>query len=242
MSQRDDATNGETCPMCVPSKAAIDAEIERLSPHGHYPTAPTGMTERELLQQMAIFMSRGTYPLCARSETAATVGEVIGHKEMGLALVQWSDNGLRPIGTKVYAAPQGNRDSRSSEQSTGYSKPEVEGLANLREQQRNGNVTPAVAAPSNEVLMRMMAAWNDTFGSPLTRYAAMYKVAVESFAPSATVTSDLEQEKDAMEDQLLSARGTETFLLDLLAQCRTYLLGVGSESVRESLLKKLESI
>lgn len=65
---------------------------------------------------------------------------------------------------------------------------------------------------------------------------------LEASAPSATVTSDLEQEKDAMEDQLLSARGTETFLLDLLAQCRTYLLGVGSESVRESLLKKLESI
>lgn len=41
------------------------------------------------------------------------------------------------------AEPQGNRDSRSSEQSTGYFKPEGEGLANLREQQRNGNVTPA---------------------------------------------------------------------------------------------------
>jgi hypothetical protein len=47
----------------------------------------------------------------------------------------------------INAAPQGNRDSRSSEQSTGYIKPEAEGVAPLREQQRNGNVTPAVAAP-----------------------------------------------------------------------------------------------
>lgn len=29
---------------------------------------------------------------------------MVGHKEMGLALVQWLDNGLRPIGTKVYSA------------------------------------------------------------------------------------------------------------------------------------------
>ena len=33
--------------------------------------------------------------------------------------------------------------------------------------------------PANEVLLRMMKAWNETLGSPLTRYAAMYKIAVE---------------------------------------------------------------
>ena len=36
----------------------------------------------------------------------------------------------------------------------------------------------AVEAP-NEVLLQMMAAWNDTFGSPLTRYQAMYLIAAE---------------------------------------------------------------
>lgn len=33
------------------------------------------------------------------------IGEVIGHEQKGLALVQWDDNGLRPVGMKVYAAP-----------------------------------------------------------------------------------------------------------------------------------------
>lgn len=38
--------------------------------------------------------------------TVMPIGEVIGHKEMGLALVQWKDSGIRPIGTLLYAAPQ----------------------------------------------------------------------------------------------------------------------------------------
>ena len=33
------------------------------------------------------------------------IGEVVGHKDFGLALVQWKDGGLRPIGTLLYAAP-----------------------------------------------------------------------------------------------------------------------------------------
>lgn len=40
------------------------------------------------------------------------IGEVIGHKEMGLALVQWSDAGLRPIGTKLYEVSQAKRKNR----------------------------------------------------------------------------------------------------------------------------------
>ena len=35
----------------------------------------------------------------------AAIGEVVGHKEFGRAIVEWFDNGLRPIGMKVYAAP-----------------------------------------------------------------------------------------------------------------------------------------
>lgn len=41
-----------------------------------------------------------------RSAEQFAIGEVMGHEQKGLALVQWNDNGLRPIGMKVYAAPQ----------------------------------------------------------------------------------------------------------------------------------------
>lgn len=36
------------------------------------------------------------------AKTPRRIGEVVGHKEMGLGLVQWSDSGLRPIGTPIY--------------------------------------------------------------------------------------------------------------------------------------------
>lgn len=32
------------------------------------------------------------------------IGEVMGHDQKGLALVQWHDNGLRPVGMQVYGA------------------------------------------------------------------------------------------------------------------------------------------
>lgn len=43
--------------------------------------------------------------------------------------------------------------------------------------------------PSNEVLLAMMDAWNNTFGSPLTRYAAMYRIAVDHAQPSHEATT-----------------------------------------------------
>lgn len=39
------------------------------------------------------------------------------------------------------------------------------------------SATSAAPSPGTDVLHRMMAAWNDTFGSPLTRYEAIYKIA-----------------------------------------------------------------
>jgi hypothetical protein len=35
----------------------------------------------------------------------AAIGEVVGHETFGRALVYWYDEGLRPIGMKLYAAP-----------------------------------------------------------------------------------------------------------------------------------------
>lgn len=46
-----------------------------------------------------------------------------------------------------------------------------------------------IPEPTNDTLMLMMAAWNDTLGSPLTRYAAMYRIA----AVHAIVRSELQQ-------------------------------------------------
>lgn len=34
----------------------------------------------------------------------AHIGEVLRHEKLGRALVQWTDNGLRPVGMKLYAA------------------------------------------------------------------------------------------------------------------------------------------
>lgn len=40
----------------------------------------------------------------ARPE-AVPIGEVVGHELPGRAFVRWFDNGLRPVGMKVYAPP-----------------------------------------------------------------------------------------------------------------------------------------
>ncbi len=43
-----------------------------------------------------------------RSNPSAEVpiGKVVGHEDPGLALVQWKDDGLRPVGMPLYASPQ----------------------------------------------------------------------------------------------------------------------------------------
>lgn len=53
--------------------------------------------EKREIEQAAALLETAT-----PSATVQAIGEVIGQKEMGLALVQWCDKGLRPIGTKVY--------------------------------------------------------------------------------------------------------------------------------------------
>lgn len=58
----------ETCPMLVPTNEAIEAEIQRLSPAGHYPETPSGMTTQQLMRHMAQFALRESYPLCKACE------------------------------------------------------------------------------------------------------------------------------------------------------------------------------
>ena len=51
----------------------------------------------------------------APPSSESPIGEVVGHEAPGRALVQWKDNGLRPLGMLLYAFPQPTSKEPSAE-------------------------------------------------------------------------------------------------------------------------------